>query len=345
MRRLTTMARILACLTLAGWPVGDVQAEVLHIFSATDTAAIQPVIDGFEKAHPDLTVDYVEFNTSELHTAILEDTSAPVDVVISSAMDLQVDLVNRGLAQRFTPAMDAPPDWAQWRNELYGFTFEPVAVVYNRAAFQGRRLPRTRSQLAGAIRDDPAFYNGRIGTYDIAQSGVGFLFAAQDARRGYQFPRLVESLGRAHAKTYCCSYKIFDAVADGSLVFGYNVMGSYALERTQRDKRLGIYLLEDYALVMTRTAFIPKRSENKDDAKAFINYLLSSRGQRKIAEGSALIAIRQEQRTAPGIVALTSGKPLLPIRLGPGLLGYLDKMKKEQFLKDWRTTMAGPPNQ
>lgn len=321
---------------------GPAMAETIHVFSATDTDAIQPVIAGFEAAHPDLSVDYVEFNTSELHAEILKNPAATADVVVSSAMDLQVDLVNRGMAHRFTLSNTAAPDWAQWRNELYGFTFEPVAVVYNRKAFEGRARPRTRSALAGDIRDNPAFYNGRIGTYDIAQSGVGYLFAAQDARRGYQFPRLVESLGRARAKTYCCSYRIFDAVAEGELVFGYNVMGSYALERTKRDKRLGIYLLEDYALVMTRTAFIPKTSGNKAAAIAFVNYLLSPPGQSRIAEKSGLIAIGDRQRTGPALKALIEGKPLLPIRLGPGLLGYLDSMKKAQFLKDWRTSMAGP---
>ena len=330
-------------LALAIGPDGAARAQTLHVHSATDASAIDSLIAGFEAANPGVQVVYTEYNTAELHTAVLDGSGAGMDVVISSAMDLQVDLVNRGLALPFRPRdAGTVPDWARWRDELWGFTFEPVVMAYNRAAFEGRSLPRTRSELASQVRDDPDFYNRRIGTYDVALSGVGYLFATQDARRGYQLPRLVETLGRAEAPTYCCTSDILSGVADGRLVFGYNIIGSYALDVVQDDPRIGLYLLDDYTLAFSRTAFVPRRAANPELGQRFVAYLLSEAGQAEIARSGGLVPIAAlDAAAAPERVAnLVRGRPLFPIRLGPGLLTYLDGMKKARFLTDWSTSFG-----
>jgi ABC-type Fe3+ transport system substrate-binding protein len=340
------MIRALAFgLTLALGAATAATAQTLQVHSATDTAAISALITAFEAANPGVRVDYTEYNTSELHAAVLAGGGAGMDVVISSSMDLQVDLVNRGLAIPFRPRdADRLPYWASWRDELWGFTFEPVVMAYNRAAFEGRPLPRTRSDLASRMRDDPVFFNDRVGTYDIGLSGVGYLFATQDARRGYQFSRLVETLGRARAQTFCCTGLILDAVADGRLVYGYNVIGSYALDVASRDPRIGLYVLDDYGLALSRTAFVPVQAPSPELARRFVGYLLSDEGQAMIAQSSGLVPLAaQDDAMAPERVAeLTRGKPLFPIRLGPGLLTYLDRMKRARFLQDWAASFTAP---
>ena len=107
------------------------------------------LIEAFEHAHPTIDIRYTEFNTSELHAAVLAASpdEAP-DIVISSAMDLQVELVNRGLALPITVSNETP-EWARWRNELFGFTSEPVALVFNRAAFADRCEESTGGAAVG----------------------------------------------------------------------------------------------------------------------------------------------------------------------------------------------------
>jgi two-component system sensor histidine kinase TctE len=96
------------------------------------------------------------------------------DLVVSSAMDLQVDLVNRGLAQPIAlPADVVPPDCAQRRSELFGFAFETAAVVYDRRAIDPVELPRDHRDLARVVREKEARLPGRIGGYAIAASGIG----------------------------------------------------------------------------------------------------------------------------------------------------------------------------
>lgn len=343
-------AAALAVLAWAIPPGADAQAPrdgTVAIYSATDTDAMVAVIAGFEAAHPGLTVEYTEYQTSDLYEDVGAGRTGQADVIVSSAMDLQAALVNAGLAIAFDPgAQNVVPDWAHWRDELYGFTYEPITVIFNRAAFQGRALPRTRSEVATMIREDPDFFAGRIGTYDIRRSGVGYMFATQDVARGYQIWRLVETFGRAGTRTYCCTSELLDEVASGNLVFAYNVIGSYALAHARRDDRVGVYVLEDYALVMTRGAFVPKTAPNPQGGMAFIAYVLSPEGQRLIDERSALISL--SNAVNPGasrvLAPLGSLESMLPIRLGPGLLAYLDQSKRARFLEDWDNAMgSGEP--
>ena len=65
---------------------------VLDVWSATDKTAMSAIVDGFTAAHPSIAINYTEYNTSELQEAVLAAREKP-DLVISSAMDLQVQLV------------------------------------------------------------------------------------------------------------------------------------------------------------------------------------------------------------------------------------------------------------
>ena len=256
MTRLTACARLFCLLAMAVAttmlaPV-RAHARVIEIYSA----AISPLIAAFEALHPDIKVHYTKFLSADLYKAVRDGKGHP-DLVISSAMDLQTALANDGYGQPLETAGSSDlPGWATWRNELYGFTFYPVVMAYNRKAFTGRKLPWDRSELAGMIRADPAFFDGRIGTYDIRTSGVGSLLAVEDAHRGYRFPRLTESLGRANAHLYCCTSEMLRKLGSGRIVFAYNLIGSYAMKAAEQDPRIGITLFSDYTLVMSRTAFI-----------------------------------------------------------------------------------------
>lgn len=167
------------------------------------------------------------------------------------------------------------------------------------------------------------------------------MFATQDAQRGFQASRLVESLGRARAKVYCCTSDMVEDVANGSLVLAYNVIGSYALAKVRQDPRIGMLLLADYALVFTRSVFVPKQSDKKATADAFVRFLLSNAGQTLLKEHSSLFpvvdSISEEQSFFDK--RFEGSTSLLPIRLRPSLLTWLDRRKKNKFLSDWQASM------
>ena len=320
-----------ALLLLLLWaPLDRARAATLSVWSATDEAAMRPVVEAFETANPGVDVEYRDFQTVDLHRRVLE--GARPDVVVSSAMDLQVDLVNRGLAKPLETPAGALPDWATWRRELFGFTREPAALIYDRRSIEASAIPATHGALAAFLRENERRLSGRVGTYDIERSGIGYLFATQDAVQGQEFARVTEALGRARARTFCCTSQMLDRVATGELVLAVNVIGSYALAAAERDGRIGVAFFRDYNLAMSRTAFVPRGAARADLGERFVAFLVSPAGQRVIAERSALLPV--------GATSAPDQETIIPIRLSTGLLTYLDDLKRARFLRNWRSSIG-----
>ena len=132
-------------------PEGQTQGAIppLRVLSSTDTSLFAPIIRDFVTRFPGVAVDYMVTGTADIDR-VFRANPAGFDVVISSAMDLQIKLTNDGFAKRL-PAVEHP-DWAQWRQGVFAFTSEPAAIVINRAAFDGHPVPRTRQDLIAALR-------------------------------------------------------------------------------------------------------------------------------------------------------------------------------------------------
>ena len=316
----------------------------LVIESSTDLAIFAPIVAAFQMQRPGVAVTYRELTTNELnkHVASACQTGKFVaDLVVSSSIDQQLKLVNDGCALPAEPEVGtALPDWAKWRNELFGFTFEPAVTVYNRAFFASHTVPQSRFDLIDILREGDLF-RGRIGTYDIETSGVGYLFAFEDAVQASTWGRLVESLGRNDVQLFCCTADILDRVADGRLLVGYNVLGSYALERIASDKRLGMIVPSDYTLIMARAGFISRNARQAALARDFLVFLLSAQGRNLLASQSRLlspIAGAEELAKLAGLDTHTE-QALRPIPLTPALLVGLDSRKRRIFLQQWRAAL------
>lgn len=325
------------------------EASVLTIYSTTDTAVFEPVVRDFQELNPTITVRYDDIESTALYYRFLQDIARReprADLLLSPAMDLQAKLVNDGYAATHESENSrALPSWARWRNQAFGFTFEPAVMVFNLDAFVGRVLPKSRGELLQLLRSEPDLWRGRIGTYDIADSSVGYLLASQDARQSSDFFALVEAMRSAELKPVKRTAELLDRLESGDLAIGYNLLGSYAQKRTAAGAPLAIVYPRDYTLVVSRTAVLPASAPNPAAAHRFLEYLVSLRGQRTLADRGALPAIRDEvpgRHTQLGIIDATVG-PLRPVVLGPGLLVYLDAQKKRRFLANWQgAPMTGP---
>ncbi|WP_035524901.1 extracellular solute-binding protein, partial [Hoeflea sp. BAL378] len=329
-RRLAAAAAILLILggrataeeTVTRFAAGDGEAGELVIASVTDIDFMQPLISAFQQIHPGVSVTYVEDTSNSLDASVSRacaDRKFFADLVISSSIAQQVRLVNGGCAREIGgPVLSSLPAWAQWRGELIGLTYEPAVMVYNKAAFAADGPPRSRFDLIDLMRQSGAL-NGRIATYDIEESGVGYLFAFQDSTEASTWGRLIEGFGRNSVATFCCSSEVIDRVADGRAFVGYNVLGSYARSRAAKDDRIGVVLPTDYTLVLARAGYIPREARNAAAARAFLELALSERG-RTILDGETHLLT---PLSGPSALAGLSGgeEPAFrPIPLSPALL-------------------------
>lgn len=324
-------------LTAAYGPAGAARTVLLR--STTDLAALGPVIAAYAETRPDMRILYEQWGSNDLHALSREDCRigrAGADLVISSAVHHMVDLVNEGCAaSHASDWTEALPAALKWRDQLWGVTREPAVVVYNRNLLAPMEVPRSRFDLLDLLRPTNSRFAGRVATYDIEESGLGFLLAFGDSLEATTFGGLMEAFGRSGAVATCCSAEIIDGVAAGQYLIAYNVLGSYALQRARLDPRLAVVAPEDYTLILSRAAMIPVRARSQTAASDLLDYLLSSEGQAKL-EARDLI-VRLDEGDGQMIEVSGTVETLeRPISLNPTLLVAMDADKRELFIRRWR---------
>lgn len=318
--------------------------RTITIFGSMDISSARPLIEHYQRDNPDIGVAYHELDTLEIYSRIVDgiDRGEPTaDVLLSPAMDLQVKLANDGYVRQYrSNRTDALPEWAQWRNEVFGFSFEPAVIVYNKSALREEQVPTTREELRKLLIDYADLFFGRVATYDIERSGLGFLFLTQDSERSTEIWQLVNALGNSSVKLYTNTAAMLDLISSGRFVLGYNLLGSYAMSRAEDDENLGVVLLRDYTLGMIRTAVLPRDSGELELANQFLEFLLSLEGQSTLANQAGLYALHPDvtgEYTAANLNEIVPS--IVPIRMSPALMVYLDRAKRQRVLGEWQKAL------
>lgn len=326
-------------------PDGSSDARTLRVYSSLDEPLARPMIEAFQARYPDVAVSYEDLQTVDIYERVVAETDAggqTADFAFSSSMDLQVKLANDGYAQESQNALSAVwPKWANWRNTAYALTYEPAVFIYHKPSFAGVEPPVTRAELIDYLRDNADKAYGKIGTYDIERSGVGFMFFSRDQEQYSDLWTLVDAMGAAGVKLYSTTSAIVDRVASGQYIFGYNILGSYAAEAAARNPDLGIILPKDYTIVTSRIGLVPTAAANPDLGRAFLEFFMSAEGQTIMAEKLQIAALNPTVAGSNTANAMQQalGNQLRPTPVSPGLMVYLDQVKRARLIRRWNDAL------
>lgn len=319
----------------------------LVVYSTTDTASAKPLLDDFKALYPGISVEYNDMNSTEIYNRFISENAAggaSADVLWSSAMDLQIKLVNDGRALAYaSPEIPSVPGWAVWRNEAFGTTYEPISIVYNKRLLAADEVPASHDELAQMFTAKADKFKGKVTTYDIEKSGVGFMLITQDAKANPKFWDFVKALGKAGPRFQSSTGTMMERISSGENLIGFNLFMSYAVLRAKKDPSIAWVNPKDYTLVMSRVMFASKTAKNPNAAKLWVDYILSKRGQNIIANQAELGSIRADvsgEMTAANL-SKTLGNALRPIPVGPDLLAALDQTRRLEFIKQWQAALKG----
>ncbi|GHC23690.1 ABC transporter substrate-binding protein [Aidingimonas halophila] len=330
------MILALAALALIATPAGA--RTELVVDAALDREVVEPLLRAFEQAHPDIMLDFRDSSTLEVDERVAEADPAP-DVVISSAMPWQMSRVNEGFAQPLvsSEAQDWPA-WAKWRDEVFGFTFEPIVMAYRLDLTSFMKPPATHADLHTLLTEQRDLLRGRVTTYSPSRSGVGYTLFQQDARYTTRFWDLVTAMGSADVSLEESTRDMLKGISEGRYWLGYNLLGSYAMVWAQDHPEVIVQVPQDYSLVMMRMAFIHRDAPNPAAARVFLDFLLSGDGQRVIAGETPLFSVRPDvvgpytaQRLRDQV-----GDRLYPIPIDASLLAFVDPLRRKAFMERWR---------
>lgn len=313
-------------------------ATPLVVEAALDRQVVAPLLAAFEQAHPGIELSYRDRSTLEVD-ALTAAAVPPPDVVISSAMPWQMNRVNQGYAQRLDSELaDEWPEWAKWRNEVFGFTFEPIVMAYRLDLARHMLPPQTHADLHNLLSAERDTLQGKVTTYSPSKSGIGYTLFQQDARYTDRFWDLVTALGDADAHLESNTRSMLEGLSEGRYWLGYNLLGSYAMVWAQEHPEVIVQVPQDYALVVMRTGFIHRDAPHPRAAQAFMNFLLSRDGQRVLAAQTPLFSVRPDivgpytaQRLRDQV-----GDRLYPIPLNASVLAFVDPQRRDAFMARWQ---------
>ncbi len=312
------------------------------IYSTLDGRLAAALIDAFQAVRPDVAVRYEDLLADDIAERVVRETKAgapTADFIFSSAMDLQLKLANDGYAQPSpVPAADGWPAWASWQDTAFALTVEPAVLVYHAPMFP-EGPPLSRLDLMDWLATVPPGTAATVGTYDIEESAVGYLVLSRDADHFPDIWSVLDAMGQAGLQTFSTSQDVIDRVGDGRLALGYNVLGSYAADQARLNPDLGVVMLRDYTVVLSRVAMVPRAAAAPDLGQAFLAFLMSVEGQTLLSRTLGLPPVNPAAR-GDGTGLDMGGDQLHPVPVSPGVLVYLDQAKRARFLRLWRQALG-----
>ncbi|MFT2111170.1 ABC transporter substrate-binding protein [Marinomonas sp. 2405UD68-3] len=322
----------------------------LNIRGAADYPEIAPLLNAFMQRFPNIEVEYQELGTRRLYERFVSGEFSEADLITSSAMHLQIKLINDGYAQSYRSAQtNTLPDWASWRSELFGFTYEPAVIAYNHDFISHNSSVLTpdlqsRERMLEYIRENSNRIKGKIGTFDIEKVGLGYLLWSHDSQQSTSYGRVLESFGIHDVRLYPSSASMLQALADNEIAISYNLLGSYAKSWSKDYPQIKVILPTDYTMAIMRTAFIPKTAPDPEVARVFLDFLISEEGQRILAEQSNLFPINESVRKKylESGFNISNSTTTRPIALGLKLLVLSDEMKRKIILDEWFQALIKP---
>jgi iron(III) transport system substrate-binding protein len=302
------------------------------------------VVDAFQRLYPFIHIISASDGGGPPYQRFRQEISAghpSADFIWNLAMDIQEKFINDGYSLAYTsPEVPNLQPWAHWQNLGYGIGQVPVAFVYNSRFLNSREMPNTHAGLKMMLDRQPDKFRGRVAIYEPATSDIGMLLLSQDIRVTGDNWGLFDTFRSSNSPGYTGSREILRHVLSGDQWIGYDVVSSFALEMQKTHPELVIVYPSDYALLISRVAFISASAKHPGTAKLFLDFLLSRDGQ-KILARHGLGTVRTD-------VALARDGPAIdpvrtqPIRIGPGLLSDLDSLVRAQFLRRWNQNRASP---
>lgn len=337
----------------AGYPANyaDVIAAAkkegkLTVYTSTDSAQAKGLLDAFRKAYPGVEIDWNDLGTNNAYNRAISEAAAgqvTADVVWTSAMDLQANLVEKGLTAPIdSPEAAAIPAWAKYKNQAFGTSVEPAAIIYNKNLFPADAVPKSRADLIKVLQDRKDALKGKVATFDPEKSGMGFLWSTNDVTQTKTFWDLAKAFGAVQGKTYSSSGQMREKVLSGEHTIAFNVIGSYAIDWAKKSPAIGVAFQSEYTAAFSRVVVVTKGAPHPNAARLFIDFMLSKAGQ-EAAASSGMPSVRTD--VAPGTdnietLKKVTGGNLQPIPLDAKLIDWLDPKKRSEFLGEWKKAIA-----
>jgi len=294
-------------------PIGE-EAGVsgdLIIYSGRSEALIQPVIDAFKAKHPEVNVLLKAGSNSELANALIEEKANPqADVFITTELFTVQSLVGQDVFQSYLPtgADQLPAEFIGTDNAWTGLTRRVRVIMYNKDLVSEDELPTSIFDLT-----DPK-WQGQIAAAGSTNGGMQAQVAAMRQLLGEEATEEWLNGLIANGVTFFGGHTdVRKAVGAGEFKIGL-VNHYYFYLQQAEGSNVGIIFPDQgegqVGLFSNATAAaVVNGAQHVDAAQAFLDFLVSTDGQKLFAEQN------YEYPLLPGVALKDGVQPLDTFRL------------------------------
>ncbi|WP_136068359.1 ABC transporter substrate-binding protein [Modicisalibacter radicis] len=248
--------------------------ETLVLYTSQPNSDAQQTVDAFERAHPDIDVEWVRDGTTRLIARLRSELAAGLvkpDVLLIADTVTMESLKQDGYLQAYLSPERESYDPSLYDAEGYYYSTKLITtgIVYNTGAeFQPTRwTDLVRPELEGQVTMPSPLYSG------AALVHMATLMENPDLGWSY-----IERLEENGAEAQGGNGGVFKAVANGSKPYGV-VVDFLPIREAAKGSPVEFVFPEEGVSAVTEPVAIMKGASNPTAAQVFVDFLLSEQGQ------------------------------------------------------------------
>ncbi len=331
MKNLKLLALILVVMMMIG-PVQGAPSKTVTVYSPHPTEAINLGVKEFQQK-TGITVELVAAGTGELLKRVEVESANPLGDVFWGGGAESVQAYAKYF-ERFVSTEDRLID-SKYKDPKQYWTGEsplPMVIMYNKKLVAEKDVPKGWADL---VR--PAF-KGKIAYADPMKSGSSYTILAtmltvfgKDNNKGWDFIR--RFVANLDGKILGSSGGVYKGVADGEYSVGLT-LEKEAIKYVKAGAEVGIIYPSEGTSAVPDAVAIIKGGKNTENAKKFVNFVLSK-------ECQAIMSSEQNRRSVRTDLGAPAG---LPDMKGIKLVNYdfaWASSEKENILAQWKNIVIG----
>ncbi|USG67025.1 ABC transporter substrate-binding protein [Brevibacillus ruminantium] len=250
------------------------------VYSAGPKGLAESIQKGFEEK-TGVQVEMFQGTTGKILSRMEAEKANPVvDVVVLASLPSAQGLKKSGLTLEYKEAKNADkliPEWSDQEGHFFGYSASALGIAYN------TKLVTTPPEDWADIASPE--WKDKVNIPDPAQSGsaldlvTGYLSAHGES--GWELFEAYKKNGVAQAGA---NQAALDPVITGSKSAVVAAVDYMTYAAKEKGEPIDLIYPKSGTVISPRPAAIVKTSQNVENAKAFIDYLLSDEAQKMVAE-------------------------------------------------------------
>ncbi len=260
-------------------------AETLTLYTSQPNKDAQMTVDAFEKAHPEIQVEWVRDGTTKLMTKLRAELSSGVitpDVLLIADSVTMESMAEDGFLLPYMSASRSQYEPSLFHQDgyYYGTKLITTGIVHH------QRAPETPTDWADLVKPE---YENQLAMPSPLYSGAALIHLAtltDEPSLGWSY---YEALQHNQAMAQGGNGSVLKAVSSGTKPYGV-IVDFLAIREAQKGAPIEFVFPTTGVSMVTEPVAIMKGSNNPEAAKKFVDFVLSKQGQQLVLDQGYLPA-------------------------------------------------------